>query len=161
MVITFTNKHGTLRLNGGGTDNAWRILEISGIGFPKKHFTYHQYAGIFGQTLNTVSIPNRTITISGDILESARSISLARVMRIVNEDGELRIQTGKKSGGRSFGRSPSNPISEKTLSENSHGSWNRIIRFFTDRRRSRFRCISESPYLKQALLFRECFPSGL
>ncbi|MBQ4086993.1 MAG: phage tail family protein [Clostridia bacterium] len=96
MVITFTNKHGTIRLNGGGTGNAWRMTDISGIGFPKKTFTYHQYANVYGQTINTVSIPNRIITISGDIVEQARNISLARIMRILNEDGELRIQTGNK-----------------------------------------------------------------
>lgn len=97
MNITYKNKHGTIRMNGGGNDNAWRIYEISGIGFPKKAFTYNTYAGVIGQELNSVSIPSRTITISGDISErSQAALSMAYVMRILNEDGDLTIQTGRK-----------------------------------------------------------------
>ena len=97
MVITYKNRHGTIRMSGGGRDNSWRIYEISGIGFPKKTFTYNTYAGVNGQELNAVSIPSRTITISGDISESSqKTLSMATVMRILNEDGELFIQTGGK-----------------------------------------------------------------
>lgn len=97
MVITYKNKYGTIRMNGGGHDNAWRIYEISGIGFPQKNFTYNTYAGIHGQELDSVSIASRIITISGDISErSQKVLSMASIMRILNEDGELRIQTGGK-----------------------------------------------------------------
>lgn len=97
MVITYKNKYGTIRMNGGGHENAWRIYDISGIGFPKKTFTYNTHTGVFGQELNTVSIPSRTITISGDISENAqRILRVSSIMKILNEDGELRIQTGRK-----------------------------------------------------------------
>ncbi len=97
MVITYTNQHGTIRMNGGGHDKAWRIYDIAGIGFPVRNFTYNTFAGINGQELNTVSIPSRTITISGDISQKARdALSLSRVMRILNSDGELAIITGRK-----------------------------------------------------------------
>lgn len=97
MLIIYKNKHGTIRMNGGGRDNAWRIYDISGIGFPKKTFTYNTYAGVYGQELNAVSITSRTITISGDISEkSQRFLPVSSIMKILNEDGELQIQTGRK-----------------------------------------------------------------
>lgn len=97
MVITYKNRHGTIRMNGGGHNNAWQICEISGIGYPKKNYTYNSYASIIGQELNDISIPSRTITISGDISDrSQKAMSMATVMRILNEDGELFIQTGAK-----------------------------------------------------------------
>ncbi len=97
MVITYKNEHGTIRLNGGGHDRAWGITEITGIGFPKKSFTYNTYAGVYGQELNTVTISSRVITISGDISKGAQdALSMSRAMRILNEDGELTIQTRGK-----------------------------------------------------------------
>ena len=97
MVITYTNEHGTIRMNGTGSDNAWCIYEITGIGFPKKNYTYNTYAGIIGHEKNTETIPSRVMTISGDISEKAqKSLSMSRAMRILNTDGELTIQTGNK-----------------------------------------------------------------
>lgn len=97
MVIYYKNEHGTIRINGGGTDRAWRMTEITGIGFPKKSFTYNTYAGVFGQELKTVSIPSRIITISGDIsYDALKSLSMSQAIRILNTDGELSINTRGK-----------------------------------------------------------------
>lgn len=97
MDITYTNKLGTVRMSGHGRKNAWRIIEISGIGFPKKTFKYNTFAGIYGQELASVEINSRTITIKGEIPKDSQDAqSMANVMRILNTDGELRIQTGKK-----------------------------------------------------------------
>lgn len=97
MVITYSNEYGTIRMNGTGKDNAWCICEITGIGFPKKNYTYNTYAGIIGHEKNTETVPSRVMTISGDIPETAqKSLSLSRAMRILNADGELTIQTGNK-----------------------------------------------------------------
>ena len=97
MVITYKNEHGAIRITGGGDDRAWRMTEITGIGFPKKSFTYNTYAGIYGQELNAVSMNSRTITISGDISRRAqKTLSMSKATRILNADGELSIQTRGK-----------------------------------------------------------------
>ena len=97
MVITYTNEHGRIQLNGTGNDNAWCIYEIAGTGFLKKNYTYNAYVGIMGHELNTQTIPSRVITISGDIPETAqKSMSMSDVIRILNTDGELEILTKNK-----------------------------------------------------------------
>lgn len=98
MILTYKNEHGTIRINGGGRDKAWRITEITGIGFPKRNFTYNTYAGVYGQELANVSIPSRTITISGDISAKAQNaLPMHLVSKILNADGELFMQTGRKA----------------------------------------------------------------
>ena len=97
MVITYSNEHGKIRLNGTGKDNAWCINEISGIGFLKKNYTYNTYAGVMGHELSSQTIPSRVITISGDIPKAAQnSLSMSRVVKILNTDGELNISTKNK-----------------------------------------------------------------
>ncbi len=97
MIVTYQNQFGTIRMSGHATKYGWRILEISGVGFPKKTFKYNTFSGIYGQELASVDINNRTITIHGEIPEVAQdAISMAHVMRILNTDGELRIQSGTK-----------------------------------------------------------------
>lgn len=98
MILTYKNEHGTIRLAGGGKDNAWRVTEITGIGFPKRNFTYNTYAGVYGQELASVSIPSRTITISGDISANAqKALPMHLAAKILNADGELSLQTGRKA----------------------------------------------------------------
>lgn len=98
MILTYKNEHGTIRLAGGGKENAWRVTEITGIGFPKRNFTYNTYAGVYGQELASVSIPSRTITISGDISVMAqKALPMHLAAKILNADGELSLQTGRKA----------------------------------------------------------------
>lgn len=97
MVIIYKSAEGSIRMDGGGGGKSWRVYEITGIGFPKKSFTYNTYAGVYGQELNAVSMNSRTITISGDISKTAQAnLPMTRVVRILNGDGELFLQTGRK-----------------------------------------------------------------
>ena len=74
------------------------MTEITGIGFPKRNFTYNTYAGVYGQELASVSIPSRTITISGDISANAqKALPMHLAAKILNADGELSLQTGRKA----------------------------------------------------------------
>ena len=98
MILTYKNEYGTIRLAGGGKENAWRVTEITGIGFPKRNFTYNTYAGVYGQELASVSIPSRTITISGDIsVKAQKALPMHLAAKILNADGELSLQTGRKA----------------------------------------------------------------
>jgi hypothetical protein len=98
LILTYKNEYGTIRMAGGGKDNAWCVTEITGIGFPKRNFTYNTYAGVYGQELASVSIPSRTITISGDISAKAqKALPMHLAAKILNADGELSLQTGRKA----------------------------------------------------------------
>ena len=98
MILTYKNEYGTIRMAGGGKDNAWCVTEITGIGFPKRNFTYNTYAGVYGQELASVSIPSRTITISGDIsVKAQKALPMHLAAKILNADGELSLQTGRKA----------------------------------------------------------------
>jgi len=97
MLLTYKNEHGTIRLGGGGTRDAFRILEMHGNGFLDKQFTYNAYAGLPGHTLATETVASRVMTISGDVIKDhPAALPMSRVIKILNTDGVLTISCGSK-----------------------------------------------------------------
>lgn len=95
MIITYTNKNGTVTFGGGDMDFAWRIKEIDGFGLVGKNYTASNYIGQPGQVTTSVSVNSRTITMSCDI-KAGWDIQrvLSSDLVILDEDGVMTINVG-------------------------------------------------------------------
>lgn len=96
MKITFYNEHGRIDMSGGGRKCDIKIKEISGLGMVEKSYKYTTYPGIAGQEVSDVTILPRQITIKVDIEEKFLSDSISRISCVLEKDGVLIVENGRK-----------------------------------------------------------------
>lgn len=99
LHITYQNENGKLDFKGGSGRNAWRILEIDGLGLTSKSFETAQYPASVGQRTLSESIEARTITIQCDVTSiqsqyngaASKRWEISKALKILNEPGTLLI----------------------------------------------------------------------
>jgi len=94
MRLYFENDMGRIEM---GDNSFIRITDISGLALANKIRNTASYAGTIGNVLLSETVSARTITVSGDIkITGEYNMLMEDVLRILNEEGTLYIQNGKK-----------------------------------------------------------------
>lgn len=105
LHITYQNENGTLDFKGGNGRNAWRILEIDGLGIAPKSFHTAQYPATIGQRTLSETLDARTISIQCDVnaIQSqyggtkSNRWEISKALKILNEPGTLLIFDGSRT----------------------------------------------------------------
>lgn len=105
LHISYQNDIGKLDFKGGNGRNAWRILEIDGLGIAPKSFNTAQYPATIGQRTLSETLDARTISIQCDVNSIASQYSgtssnrweISRALKILNEPGVLLISDGTRT----------------------------------------------------------------
>lgn len=131
MKMEFTSIYGSVVFSGGrfcGRDTCY-IVEVSGIGLAARRFSTVTFSGTDGTSTTGKQYSSRTVIVSADIPRREYDFDsfYARFLRILSEDGELFVYSGKKKKRRI-------PAYVSGISEGkSNGDFKRVvISFYCD-----------------------------
>ncbi len=96
MQLIYENELGRVCLGGGKADSL-NITEIHGLSFPETSADTVSFSGAPGQTVVSVSVLPRTITVTGDIIDKTGKIT-SKSARIFSKSGTLYVvlKSGKR-----------------------------------------------------------------
>lgn len=99
MYFKFSNSRGSLVFGSEHrADSMFRLTDITGLSIPDKSFTTAVYANLRGQETVGTRICPRTITISGDVVDSENSFdALSKAAFILDKAGTLEIHFDDKN----------------------------------------------------------------
>ena len=94
MRIIYKNEMGSITICGGG-EGDWRMISVHGLGLAPKAYTAVRYAGTDGCETIGETVNPRTVTVSGDVRNTAvRRRELSRAARVFNRRGVLTVING-------------------------------------------------------------------
>lgn len=94
MQLIYENELGRISL-GGGSDNTFNIIEISGLSFPETNANTVRFSGVPGQTVVSVDVLERTITISGDIKDKT-GMMVQKAATVFSKSGILYVASNSR-----------------------------------------------------------------
>ncbi len=94
MQLIYENELGRIIL-GGGKNDSINITEIQGLSFPETYANTVKYSGVPGQTVVSVSILPRTITVSGDIKDKT-GILAQKIATVLSKEGTLYVVSERR-----------------------------------------------------------------
>lgn len=95
MQLIYKNELGIVRLSGKHSDG-FCITEISGLSLPQTHANTVNYPGVPGQTVLSLSVMARTITISGDVKDKTGTC-VSKAAAVFSRPGALFIYSSNKN----------------------------------------------------------------
>lgn len=94
MQLIYENELGRISLGGGHADS-FNITEINGLSFPETEADTVRFSGVPGQTVVSVAVLPRTITISGDI-EDKTGIKTQKGAKVFSKSGTLYVVSNSR-----------------------------------------------------------------
>lgn len=96
--LIFQNEEGTLRI-GGGSAEAWRMTELSGLGLPTRNLQTAALSAEAGQRVFGERKNARLITLAGDVYPKGMALEarLSGAIRILDKPGWLIVKTKMKN----------------------------------------------------------------
>ena len=92
--LQYKNERGIIHMSNRPTD-VWRILSITGLGYPSREFSTISYYGVDGQQTVNTRLTSRSITVSGDIQNfGSMQHEVSRAIEILHFPGTLTVSAG-------------------------------------------------------------------
>lgn len=89
LQLKYKSKFGNIEFSGGGSAKGCKIINITGLGLPKKSYKTIEFASENGVTQTSEKDMVRTITITAELLGDKNDCR--KISRVLHESGELYI----------------------------------------------------------------------
>ena len=90
FTLEYKNEYGVLSF-GGGSHPVWNVTEITGLGLADKNISYVTFKGEDGRLTTDMTMKERTITMSGDIISDNLTEEISRAVNILSHEGDIVI----------------------------------------------------------------------